>query len=91
MIQMLAKPLPHVDNMLWLLKVAAPFPASAGSILDKAKLWGFSRSTQDFLKRFPTDEIFESHADFLTRCDELELFLHEERDMPMEHLSSPQN
>lgn len=87
MIHTLAKPLPHVDNMPWLVKVVAPFPVTAGFILNRAQLWGFSKATQDFLKRFSTNEIFKSRADFLTRCDELDLFLHEERDMHKEYLS----
>jgi hypothetical protein len=91
MIRALAKSLPHVDNILWLIRVSAPFPTTAGSVLDRARLWNFSRSTRDFLGRFPADEVFQSRVDLLTRCEELELFLHEERDMPQEHLRSPQD
>ncbi len=86
-----AKPLPRIDNVLWLRKLARPFPATAGKILGIAKAWNFSAGTTDFLKLFPEDEVFDSGDDFLTRCDELELLIREERRMPVESLRSPQD
>lgn len=85
------KPLPRIDNILWLAKLARPFPATARQIKNIAKLWGFSSSTTDFLELFPEDEEFDSRDDFLNRCDDLEVLIHEERQMPEEFLRSPQD
>jgi hypothetical protein len=76
MTQILAKSFPHIDDMLWLIRVSAPFPVPAPSVLDRAKLWGFSKRTQDFLRLFPEDEVFQNRADFMDRCEELELLLY---------------
>lgn len=84
------KRLPRADSIARLAKVAGPFPTTAGRILRKARSFGFGKSTLDFLKQFPSDEIFESHADFLTRSEELTILFREERDMPQEALRSPQ-
>lgn len=84
------KSLPRIDNILWLAKLARPFPTTAGSILNLARDWHFTQSTIDFLKLFPADEEFETGEDFLTRAEELEMFIHEERKMPAETLYSPQ-
>jgi hypothetical protein len=45
----------------------------------------------DFLDLFPADEVFESKVDFMTRCEELEMFINQEREMPKEVLRSPQD
>lgn len=84
------KALPRIDNILWLSKLARPFPTTAGDVLDKARKWSFSKSTLDFLKLFPRDEVFENGDDFFTRCEEIEMMLREERAMPVEFLRSPQ-
>lgn len=83
------KALPRIDNIRWLKRLAGPFPTTAGEILEVAKVWNFSKGTIDFLKLFPLDEEFESEDDFLTRCEELELLIGEERRMPAETLRSP--
>lgn len=87
---MYTKPLPRIDNILWLAKLARPFPTTADEILTIAKKWHFSRSTIDFLKSFPKDEEFKNIEDFVTRSEELELMICEERKMPREILRSPQ-
>jgi hypothetical protein len=38
---------------------------------------------------FPADEEFDSEDDFLTRCEEVEMLIREERKMPAETLRSP--
>lgn len=50
----------------------------------------YPKSMVKFLEQFPADEIFDSRSDFENRCEELELFIKEERDMPKERLKSPQ-
>ena len=84
------KPLPRIDNILRLSQLARPFPKTAGMVLDIAETWDFSSNTIGFLKLFPEGEVFESDDDLLTRCDELELMIREERKMPAEILHSPQ-
>jgi hypothetical protein len=83
------KPLPRLDNIVWLAKHIDPFPITAGEILDIAQTWKFNKSILEFLKLFPADEEFESRADFLTRVEELEIMIREEREMPVEILRSP--
>jgi hypothetical protein len=64
---------------------------TAGTIILYARQLGINHNVVDFLHRFHTDEIFQSRADFITRCDELELLIREKRDMPHEILRSPQD
>lgn len=87
---MYTKPLPRIDNILWLAKLARPYPTTAERIVQIAKYWNFSRSTLDFLKFFPSDEQFKNMEDFISRSEELELLTQEEQRMPHEILKSPQ-
>ena len=80
--------LPHIDNILWLRALARPFPTTAGRILDIAATWNFSKNTLSFLSLFPHHEVFENGNDFLSRCEQLELLIRDERAMPVEHLNS---
>lgn len=84
------KSLPRMSKLVWLAKLARPFPATAGDILKTARKWSFSHSTTGFLQLFPKEEEFKNMDDFLTRCEELELFIREERQMPAERLRSSQ-
>jgi hypothetical protein len=63
---------PHIDNILWLSKVAGPYPASREDIEQAAVDWLFSNATLDFLNLFSPTEIFMSREDFVKRCEELE-------------------
>jgi len=85
------KPLPHIDNIRWLAKLAGPYPTTRQAILEIAEVWNFSDSTLEFLRLFPPDEEFVSYDDFLLRCEELEMLIREERKMPAELLRSPQD
>lgn len=85
------KQLPRVRELLHLSKVAKPFPASRKTISNIALRWGMSDAVIDFLKLFPPDLVFNSRAEFITRCEELELFIDQERKMPGDRLKSPQN
>lgn len=84
------KRLPRIDSIERLARVAGPFPVRAGRVLQRAKSFNFGKSTLDFLRQFPSDEVFESRNDLLTRCEELGILLREERQMPQETLRSPQ-
>ena len=85
------KPLPHIDNIRWLARLTEPYPATCQAILETAEAWNFSDSTIEFLQLFPSDEEFASREDFLTRCEELEMSIREERTMPAEILRSSQD
>lgn len=85
------KPLPRIDNIRWLARLAEPYPAMRQAILETAELWNFSDNTLEFLRLFPPDEEFPSREDFLLRCEELEMLIREERSMPAEMLRSPQD
>ena len=85
------KQLPRVRELLHLSRVAKPFPATRKLISSVALRWGMSEAVIDFLKLFPQDLVFNSRAEFITKCEELELFIEQERKIPEERLRSPQN
>lgn len=87
---MYTKTLPRMDKLVWLARLARPFPTNAGHILKLARGWNFNKSTIDFVKLFPEDEEFKTMRDFVNRSEELELLIREERKMPAEKLRSPQ-
>lgn len=84
------KRLPRTDSIERLARATGPYPAKARRVLRQAETLGFGQSTLDFLRQFPSDEVFESRSDLLTRCEELDLLFREEREMPQETLRSPQ-
>lgn len=85
-----SKKSPRIDNILWLVKLARPFPATAKHILAIAKVWNFSQSTLNFLELFSPNEVFENGDDFLARCEELEIIATDKEDMSRELLHGPQ-
>jgi hypothetical protein len=72
------RPIPRINNIRWLSRLAMPFPTTAGEIAVVAADWRFDKSTLEFLTLFPEDVVFESREDFLTRVEDLELLLQEE-------------
>lgn len=88
---MYSRPLPRLDNILWLTQLARPFPTTADHIIKAAKKWRFSKSTVDFLGLFPHDTKFEDGEEFFARSQDLQLLIRQERDAPIEHLKSPQD
>ena len=76
--------LPNLDNLNWIAGMAGSFPVSAGAVRRLAETWKLNKSVVDFLKLFPEDEEFDNREDFITRCEDLELIIKEERDMPYE-------
>lgn len=83
------KPLPRIDKVLALSELVKSFPATVREIAELAKTRGFSQSLQDFIRLFPDDGTFEDADDFLSRCQELEVLIHEERKAQYEFLRSP--
>lgn len=83
------KALPRMDKIQRLNDLVTSYPTTTGDVLKTARHWSFSNSTIDFLQLFPRDEVFESSADFLARCEELELMIREERHMPVEIPRNP--
>ena len=71
--------LPKMDNIMHLAEVAGPFPTTRREIMRTAHAYKFDREVLQFLNLFPADELFDSQADFITRCDEVELLVLEER------------
>ncbi len=67
------------------------FPTTTKTLIASAIKWGFPQSVRDFLEQFPNDETFSSRIDFETRCEELELFIRQEKTMPKEVLRSSQD
>lgn len=85
------KPLPRIDNILWLATLARPYPAATSDIIETATIWQFSPRTIDFLRLFPANEVFETQEDFQSRCEQLEMLMSDERTMPFESVLSPQD
>ncbi|MFA5003827.1 MAG: hypothetical protein WC498_00945 [Candidatus Saccharimonadales bacterium] len=83
-------PLPRIDNILLLAKLARPFPTDVETVQYIAEVWDFNQSTRNFLSLLPSDVVFKNEDDFFGRCDELTLFMRSERSMPIEMLHSPQ-
>lgn len=81
---MYAKPLPRIDNIYLLKNLIASFPVSVKKVIRIARRWRFNRSTIEFLKYFPSNEVFESPNDFLTRCEDIEIVIKEGRHEPPE-------
>ena len=85
------KQLPKSDSFQTLARLAGPYPVSAKVLCFYAWLYGLNHNLIDFLHLFHPDDEFESRIDFVNRCEELELFIAEERNMPKEKLLSPQD
>jgi len=52
---------------------------------------GCNRPTILFLQLFGLQDVFENGIDFLNRCEEVKLFLREERNAPYELLRSSED
>ena len=85
------KQLPRLDNLRRLAQLAGPFPITARMIIFYAQNHGLDDNLIDLLCLFHPAEVFQSRADFITRCNELELIIKEWREMPKEVLRSPQD
>lgn len=85
------RPLPPIRKLRKLASWDGPFPMKSYRMVTSANRFGFDEDTIAFLKLFPHDEVFQSRDDFLERCRDLKIFIRSERDMPVEHLHSPQD
>lgn len=83
------KLLPAIRELLELAHNAS-FPVTRQELVRLSRETGSSKEVTGFLKVFRPDEVFKSRVDFLTRAEELELLLSQERAMPAERLRSPQ-
>ncbi len=84
------KKLPPVRQLLSLAQHTR-FPATRAAAVQVANGLGSPQTVIDFLKLFPSEETFASRDEFMTRCEELELLIGQERAMPTEVLRSPQD
>ena len=80
--------LPAVRTLLALAQETT-FPISAGQLADIAEKQGYDDRILAFLRRFYRDEEFVSKAEFMTRSEEVEMFLEQELTTPMERTRSP--
>lgn len=85
-----SKRLPPVRNLLTVAK-STHFPAFRQEVKNNAASLGFGGVLTNFLDLFPDYEVFESKVDFMTRCEELEMFINQERRAPKETLHSQQD
>jgi len=72
---------PRIDNIRWLRALARPYPVTASEVLEIAKRWHFSTGTIDFISLFPSDLIFMDEADFVRKCQEVELFIESDQSL----------
>lgn len=84
------KILPPVRHLLSLARQTR-FPATRQDITVQARTLGAPAATLDFLQLFPADETFPNRNDFVTRCEEVELLIEQQRAAPEETLRSPQD
>lgn len=73
------------------LACAAQFPATSTDMIAFAERRGCNRPTILFLQLFGLQDVFENGIDFLNRCEEVKLFLREERNAPYELLRSSED
>lgn len=73
------EPLPKAKNIERLVRLAGPFPATAGTVLRTARQGGLDADTLHFLELFPEDEVFVSREDLSTRSEELIFLIKEEQ------------
>jgi hypothetical protein len=82
------KDLPAVHDLLNLAN-SVRFPASRDDIAESAKRTGLPDAMVEFLDLFDAELIFDSKVDFMTRCEELEMFLEQEAEAPKEITRGP--
>jgi hypothetical protein len=82
------KVLPAVHELLNLANNIS-FPASRDDIAESAKRSGLPDTMVEFLNLFDAELIFDSKVDFMTRCEELEMFLEQEAETPKEITRGP--
>lgn len=85
------KQLPHVRDFLRLSRYYRPFPASRDEVVEAAEMAHMDQEMISFLMLFPASAFFKSRVDFLTRCEELEMLINQEREAPKEILHSQQD
>lgn len=84
------KPLPPVRELLGLAQ-SVSFPITQGALGQAAQEQGRGKAVLDFLGLYPAGEVFNSKVDFMTRSEELLLFITQDQDTPEERLRSPQD
>lgn len=70
------------ERCLMSLARAAQFPATSSDMIAFAEHRGCSHPTVLFLRLFGLRDTFENGIDFLNRCEEVKLFLCQERSVP---------
>ncbi len=83
--------LPSSKDIIWLSKLATSYPVTRRQIVRVARMWNFKNDLIAFLRLFPPDEMFESRADFVTRCEDLTILIRQEWESPKEVLRSQQD
>ena len=77
------KKLPATRHLLKLARNVG-FPTTAEYAVKLAKDLHLPLELINFLKTYPPDEIFQNRVDFMTRCEELEILIKQELDIPNE-------
>ena len=85
------KQLPDMESLDHLVRRCGPFPVTRRELVRRVRLWGMDGPILDFLRLFPSDQIFESRREFLTRAEELTEIITQELESPVETRLSPQD
>jgi hypothetical protein len=86
-----SRPLPKINNLIWVAGLLRPYPRKVSEILRVARNWHVNRNIINFLKLFPEDEQFESLDDFTNRCEEIEALIREERGAEYSYFQAPKD
>ncbi|HEU4966522.1 MAG TPA: hypothetical protein VFT53_03495 [Candidatus Saccharimonadales bacterium] len=71
------------------IAAAVSFPATRREIILSAWAMSYPQAVTNLLRRFPKGALFDCAADFIARCEDIELLQHEEQEAPEEFLRSP--
>ena len=82
------RPLPSMRSLKQLASSDGPFPTKSYHMVVSAEQSGFGADMLAFLNLFPHDEAFLSREDFLQKCQELEIAIYSERELPVKELHS---
>ena len=82
--------LPRIEDLIKVSRLVRFFPARRDDLIRVARRIDSPEEVIAFLLRFPSDMVFDSRADFMIECEELEMLISEERETPPENLHSPQ-
>lgn len=84
------KPQPSLAQLYGLIKQVPAYPISVSGLLDLAKASKQPKEVLDFYKTFRPDQVFSDPDDLQGRSEQVEMMRQEEKDMPRELETAPE-